>query len=39
MQIPQRKKITISDELKAALTFYYEPVKQYFTSEDRVSLV
>ncbi|HHU24188.1 MAG: hypothetical protein PHG08_03710 [Bacilli bacterium] len=35
---PEEEKITISDELKAALTFYYEPVKQYFTSEDRVSL-
>lgn len=34
----EEDKIVIDNELKAALTFYYEPVKQFFHSDDRISL-
>jgi hypothetical protein len=35
---PEDEKITISAELKAALAFYYDPVKNFFQSDDRISL-
>ena len=35
---PEDEKITISAELKAALAFYYDPVKNFFQSDDRISI-